>query len=196
MEQYSATCRFILAANYSNRIIEPIQSRCAVFRFRPLLKNDIIKHLRNIAEKEGLEIDDQALEVIYDFSEGDMRKAINTLQASASISRKIDEKVVYQVMGYVSRGEVRKILELALSGKFKEMRDEVRKLLYVQGIMPTDLISATYRELFYLNLPEEDKLDLLDLLGEVDYRISEGGTPEVQLMASLARVAAKGKGSK
>jgi len=182
--------------NYSNRIIEPIQSRCAVFRFRPLLKKDVIKHLRNIAEKEGLEIDDQALEVIYDFSEGDMRKAINTLQASASISRKIDEKTVYQVMGYVSRGEVRRILELALSGKFKEMRDEVRKLLYVQGIMPTDLISAIYRELFYLNLPEEDKLDLLDLLGEVDYRITEGGTPEVQLMAFLARVAAKGKGSK
>ncbi|HDJ67137.1 MAG TPA: replication factor C small subunit [Nitrososphaeria archaeon] len=193
MEQYSATCRFILAANYSNRIIEPIQSRCAVFRFRPLLKNDVIKHLRNIAEKEGLEIDDQALEVIYDFSEGDMRKAINTLQASASVSRKIDEKIVYQVMGYVSRGEVRKILELALSGKFKEMRDEIRKLLYIQGIMPTDLISAIYRELFYLNIPEEDKLDLLDLLGEVDYRISEGGTPEVQLMAFLARVAAKGK---
>ena len=196
MEQYSATCRLILVANYSNRIIAPIQSRCAVFRFRPLLKKDVIKHLRNIAEKEGLEIDDQALEVIYDFSEGDMRKAINTLQASASISRKIDEKTVYQVMGYVSRGEVRKILELALSGKFKEMRDEVRKLLYVQGIMPSDLISAIYRELFYLNLPEEDKLDLLDLLGEVDYRITEGGTPEVQLMAFLARVAAKGKGSK
>ena len=193
MEQYSVTCRFILAANYSNRIIEPIQSRCAVFRFKPLSKLDIIKYLKKIADNEGLEIDDQALEVIYDFSEGDMRKAINILQASASISKKIDEKVVYQVMGYVSRGEVRKILELALSGKFTDARDEVRRLLYVQGIMPSDIISAVYRELFYLDLSEDDKLELLDLLGEIDYRISEGATPEVQLMAFLARLATKGR---
>ena len=193
MEQFSTTCRFILAANYSNRIIEPIQSRCAVFRFRPLVKADVIKFLKRIADNEGLKVDDQALEVIYDFSEGDMRKAINILQASASISNKIDEKVVYRVMGYVSRGEIRKILELALSGKFTEARDEVRRLLYVQGVLPSDIISANYRELFYLDLSEQDKLELLDLLGEIDYRISEGATPEVQLMAFLARIAAKGR---
>ncbi|RLF99663.1 MAG: replication factor C small subunit [Candidatus Wolframiiraptor sp.] len=193
MEQFSTTCRFILAANYSNRIIEPIQSRCAVFRFKPLTKNHVIEFLKRIADNESLEIEDQALEVIYDFSEGDMRKAINILQASASIAKKIDEKVVYQVMGYVSRGEVRKILELALSGKFTDARDEVRRILYVQGVMPSDLVSAIYRELFYLDLSEEDKLDLLDLLGEVDYRLSEEATPEVQLMAFLARLAAKAK---
>lgn len=193
MEQFSTTCRFVLAANYSNRIIEPIQSRCAVFRFKPLTKNHVMGFLKRISDNESLEIDDQALEVIYDFSEGDMRKAINVLQASASISKKIDEKVVYQVMGYVSRGEVRKILELALNGKFTDARDEMRRILYVQGVMPSDLISAIYRELFYLDLSEEDKLYLIDLLGEVDYRISEGATPEVQVMAFLARLATKGK---
>ena len=193
MEQFSVTCRFILAANYSNRIIEPIQSRCAVFRFKPLSKTHVIQYLKRIADNEGLEVDDQAYEVIYDFSEGDMRKAINILQACASISKKIEEKTVYEVMGYVSRGEVRRILELALSGKFTDARDEVRRLLYIQGIMPSDLISAIYRELFYIDLDEDDKLELLDLLGEVDYRISEGATPEVQLMAFLARLAAKRK---
>ncbi len=191
MEQFSVTCRFILAANYSNRIIEPIQSRCAVFRFKPLGKVHVIQYLKWISDNEGLEADDQAYEVIYDFSEGDMRKAINILQACASISRRIEEKTVYEVMGYVSRGEVRRILELALSGKFTDARDDVRRLLYVQGIMPSDLVSAIYRELFYIDLDEEDKLELLDLLGEVDYRISEGATPEVQLMAFLARLAAK-----
>jgi len=193
MEQFSVTCRFILAANYSNRIIEPIQSRCAVFRFKPLSKIHVIQYLKRIADNEGLEVDDQAYEVIYDFSEGDMRKAINILQACASVSKRIEEKTVYEVMGYVSRGEVRRILELALSGKFTDARDEVRRLLYVQGIMPSDLVSAIYRELFYIDLDEDDKLELLDLLGEVDYRISEGATPEVQLMAFLARLAAKRK---
>jgi replication factor C small subunit len=193
MEQFSVTCRFILAANYSNRIIEPIQSRCAVFRFKPLSKIHVIQYLKRIADNEGLEVDDQAYEVIYDFSEGDMRKAINILQACASVSKRIEEKTVYEVMGYVSRGEVRRILELALSGKFTDARDEVRRLLYVQGIMPSDLVSAIYRELFYIDLDEDDKLELLDLLGEVDYRVSEGATPEVQLMAFLARLAAKRK---
>lgn len=196
MEQYSSTCRFILAANYSNRIIEPIQSRCAVFRFKPLSKSHVIQHLKKIAEKEGLSISDEAVEVIYEFSEGDMRRAINTLQASAAMSKKIDEKVVYQVLGYVSRGEIRRILELALKGDFAGARDEVRKLLYVQGLMGRDIISAIYREIFYLDLSEEDKLELLDLLGEVDYRISEGATEEVQIMAFLARLAAKAKSKK
>jgi replication factor C small subunit len=193
MEQFSMTCRFILAANYSNRIIEPIQSRCAVFRFKPLSKVHVIQYLKRITGNERLEVDDQAYEVIYDFSEGDMRKAINILQACSSISKRIEEKTVYEVMGYVSRGEVRKILEIALSGKFTDARDEVRRLLYVQGIMPSDLVSAIYRELFYIDLDEDDKLKLLDALGEVDYRISEGATPEVQLMAFLARLAAKRK---
>jgi len=193
MEQYSVTCRFILAANYSNRIIEPIQSRCAFFRFRPLLREDVIKYLKMIGEREGLEVEEKAVEVIYDFSEGDMRKAINTLQAAASISKKIDENTVYHVLGFVSRGEVRKILEKALSGDFTGARDEVRRLLYVQGLPGSDIISAIYRELFYLNLSEEDKVRLLDLLGEIDYRIAEGATEEVQLMAFLAKLAAKGK---
>ncbi|MCF8884908.1 MAG: replication factor C small subunit [Nitrososphaerota archaeon] len=193
MEQYSTTCRFILAANYSNRIIEPIQSRCAVFRFRPLLKKDIISRIKWIAEREGLEIDDAALEAIYEFSEGDMRRAINTLQAAASISRKIDEKTVYYILGYVSRGEIRKILELALSGDFVSARDELRRLLYVQGLSGSDIVSAIYRELFYLDFSEEDKLELLDLLGEIDFRMSEGATEEVQLMAFLARLVAKSK---
>jgi replication factor C small subunit len=193
MEQYSSTCRFILAANYSNRIIEPIQSRCAVFRFRPLLKKDIIGRIKWIAEQEKLEVDDAALETIYEFSEGDMRRAINTLQAAASISPKIDEKIVYYILGYVSRGEIRKILELAMSGNFTQARDELRKLIYVQGLAGSDIVSAIYRELFYLDIGEEDKLELIDLLGEVDYRIVEGGTEEVQLMAFLARLAAKSK---
>jgi replication factor C small subunit len=193
MEQYSGTCRFILAANYSNRIIEPIQSRCAVFRFRPLLKKDIIGRIKWIAEQEKLEVDDAALETIYEFSEGDMRRAINTLQAAASISRKIDEKTVYYILGYVSRGEIRKILELAMSGNFVQARDELRKLIYVQGLAGSDIVSAIYRELFYLDLSEEDRLGLIDLLGEVDYRIAEGGTEEVQLVAFLARLAAKSR---
>jgi len=188
MEQFSATCRFILAANYSNRIIEPIQSRCAVLRFKPLNMPMVEKMLRRISEAEKIVLDDSAVQAIYEFSLGDMRKAINILQSAASLSSKVDEKTVYKVMGLVSRGEVRRMLELALDGKFKEARDLLRELIYVKGHQAQDIISTMAREIPSLNVSEDDKIKLVDVLGETDYRISQGGTPEVQLQAFLAKL--------
>ncbi|HEX69475.1 MAG TPA: replication factor C small subunit, partial [Candidatus Bathyarchaeota archaeon] len=76
MERYTETCRFILIANYSGRIIEPIQSRCAPFRFTYLPPEKIAERLRFIAEKENVELQDTGLKAILDISGGDMRKAI------------------------------------------------------------------------------------------------------------------------
>ncbi|MEM1937471.1 MAG: replication factor C small subunit [Candidatus Caldarchaeum sp.] len=188
MEQFSTTCRFILAANYSNRIIEPIQSRCAVLRFRPLSLESVSKMLKKIAEAENFQLDEEAVKAIFDFSLGDMRKAINILQSASALSKKVDEKTVYQVMGLVSRGEVRRMLELALDGKFLEAREVLRNLIYVQGHQPQDLVSSLSREIPMLQVSEADKVRLVEFLGETDYRISEGGTPEVQLLAFLARL--------
>ncbi|MDW7977846.1 MAG: replication factor C small subunit [Candidatus Caldarchaeum sp.] len=188
MEQFSATCRFILAANYSNRIIEPIQSRCAVLRFKPLTLDSVGRMLRKIAEAERFSLDEEAVKAVYDFSVGDMRKAINILQSAAALSSKVDEKTVYQVMGLVSRGEVRRMLELALDGKFAEARELLRNLIYLDGHQPQDIVSSMSREITALNVSDEDKMKLIDFLGETDYRIAEGGTPEVQLLAFLAKL--------
>jgi len=189
MEQFSATCRFILAANYSNRIIEPIQSRCAVLRFKPLSPDSVRKMLERIAKAEGLELEEEAVKAIYDFAMGDMRKAINILQSAASFSKKIDEKTVYDVMGVVSKGEIRRMIELALNGKFTEARKLLRDLIYLQGHQPQEITASLAREIPSLNISEEDKLRLIEYLGEVDYRLAEGGTPEVQLQAFLAKLA-------
>jgi replication factor C small subunit len=188
MELYSSTCRFILAANYSNRIIEPIQSRCAIFRFKPLQKDKVVDYLRKIAEMEKIEVTDKALEEIYEFSEGDLRKCINALQAASTYSEKIDEKIVYKVFGQVNRGNVRKMIELALANKFEDSLKVLREILYIDGTSSNDLINALFKEIMKLNLPDEKKLKLIDFLGEVDYRISEGATPEIQLMAFLTKL--------
>ncbi|MEM4642101.1 MAG: replication factor C small subunit [Candidatus Caldarchaeum sp.] len=189
MEQFSTTCRFILAANYSNRIIEPIQSRCAVLRFKPLSKDMVGTMLKKIAASENIKLDGSAVDAIYEFSMGDMRKAINILQSAASLSNTIDSKTIYNVMGVVSRGEIMRMLQLVLDGKFIEARNLLRELLYVQGYQPTDIVSSIAREIPLLPVSEQDKLRLMDLIGETDYRISEGGTPEVQLQAFLAKLA-------
>jgi replication factor C small subunit len=77
MENYTANCRFIMSCNYSSKIIDPIQSRCAVFRFRLLERKDIEKIVRHIAEKEKLEIDENAVNSLFELSEGDCRRVIN-----------------------------------------------------------------------------------------------------------------------
>ncbi|MEM3032088.1 MAG: replication factor C small subunit [Nitrososphaerota archaeon] len=192
MEQFSNTCRFILAANYSNRIIEPIQSRCAVLRFKPLSLQMVRKAIARIAQLEGLELSDKAVEAIYEFSMGDMRKAINILQSAASLSKRVDAKEVYNVMGSVERGVVRRMIEMSASGDFKGARDLLRELIYLSGVSPMDIVSSIAREIYGLPLSDGEKVELIDALGEIDYRIAVGGTPEVQLLAFLAKLASRG----
>lgn len=85
IEKYTHICRFIMSANYSSKIIEPIQSRCTVFRFTPIKADDIKKYIRKIASKEKLEITQDGLETLIFISRGDLRRAINTLQVGASV---------------------------------------------------------------------------------------------------------------
>lgn len=186
MEQYSATCRFILAANYSNRIIEPIQSRCAIFRFKPISPEHMIKAIKRVSDLEGLKITEKALTALFEVSEGDLRRAINLLQTAASYNNNINDDLIFKVAGIVAGIDVRKILELSLAGKFEEARRLLREKLYVDGVSERDLISQMYRESFYLPIKEEEKLNLISLIGEVDYRISQGATPEVQFMMLLS----------
>lgn len=196
MEQFSGTCRFILIANYSNRIIEPIQSRCTVFRFRPIEARHVAEAIRRIASEEGLKLDENAVAAIVEISEGDLRKAINLLQASSTLSTEIDESIVYKVAGLAKAGEMRRLMELALAGKLTEVRDALRSVLYVDGVSERELISQIYREIFYLSISEEDKLRAVSLLGEIDYRLSQGATPEVQLMTFFAHLAALSSSSR
>ncbi len=191
MEQFSNTCRFILAANYSNRIIEPIQSRCVVLRFKPLTKDAVGRALTRIAENENLKISESGVDALYEFSLGDMRKAINMLQSAATISRSVDEKTVYTVMGHIERGLVRRMIDMSVSGDFKGARDLLRELIYLNGVSPSDIISSISREIYGLQISDLDKIELVDALGETDFRIASGGTPEVQLLAFLAKLASK-----
>ena len=186
MEQYSTTCRFILAANYSNRIIEPIQSRCAIFRFKPISPEHMVQAINRVAGREGLKITQKGLTALFEVSEGDLRRAINLLQTAASYSTSIDEDLIYRVAGIAAGTEARKILELSLAGKFEEARKLLREKLYIDGISERDLLSQMYRESFYLPIKEEDKLKLISLIGEVDYRLSQGATPEVHFMMLLS----------
>ena len=194
MELFTVSTRFILIANYPSKIIDPIQSRCAFFRFTPLRKEDVIARLKYIADNEGVEYDEEALEAIYEISEGDMRKAINILQSSAYLG-KVTVDTVYRVVGMARPKEVREMIQAALRGDFTLAREMLRKLMIEYGLSGTDVVKQIHREIFgqEVKLPEEVRVLVADYLGEIHFRLVEGSDDDIQLSAFLAWLAQVGK---
>jgi replication factor C small subunit len=186
MERYSVNCRFILSCNYSSKIIEPIQSRCAVFRFRPLKAEEVKKYLRMIADKEGLKITDEALDALVHVGEGDMRKAVNSLQVVAAAEREVTLEVVYQTTGNARPEEVVNMLETALKGNFVEARAILDEIMLNYGLSGEDIIRQIHKSFFDLSIPDVEKVRLIDKTGEVEFRLVEGSNERIQLEALLA----------
>jgi replication factor C small subunit len=188
MERYTETCRFILCANYSGKIIEPIQSRCAPFRFTYLPREEHDKYLRRIAENEGVALLDEGLDAIYEVCGGDLRRAINTLQAAASLGKPIDAKIIYSIAGRANPADVRRMIETAMKGNFIEARKQLREMIQKYGVAGSDIIRQIHAEIFKLDIPEPWKIKLAEIVGEIDYRLVEGADEEIQLSALLARL--------
>ncbi|MDI6702824.1 replication factor C small subunit [Methanothermobacter wolfeii] len=191
MEMYTKTSSFILSCNYSSKIIDPIQSRCAIFRFLPLKGHQIIKRLEYIAREEGLEYEPQALDTIVYFAEGDLRKSINLLQSAASLGEKITEESIYEVVSRARPKDVRKMINTVLNGKFMDARDILREIMVLQGISGEDMVTQIYQELSRMAmegaLEGEKYIKLIEAIGEYDFRIREGANPRIQLEALLAK---------
>jgi replication factor C small subunit len=192
MERYTETCRFILCANYSGKIIEPIQSRCAPFRFTFLPRDEQDKYLRYIAENEGVKLLKDGLDAIFEVCGGDLRRAINTLQAAASLNKPVDAKIVYSIAGRANPADVQRMLETAMKGDFLEARKQLRDMIQKYGVAGSDIVRQIHTEIFRAEIPEEWKIKLADVIGEIDYRLVEGADEEVQLSALLARLVEAG----
>lgn len=192
MERYTETCRFIMCANYSGKIIEPIQSRCAPFRFTFLPPEEHDKYIRHIAKAEGVQLLPDGLEAIFEVCGGDLRRAINTLQASASMNKPVDAKLVYSVTGKASPADVQKMLNTAIEGDFLGARKQLRDMIQKYGVAGIDIIRQIHKEIFKTGIPEPLKIKLAGITGEIDYRLVEGSDEEVQLSALLARLVEEG----
>jgi len=196
MEIGSRTSRFILICNQSSKIIEPIQSRCAIFRFSRVDKQAMKQHLLCVAEKEGSTLIPEAADRIVDFAEGDLRHAINSLQtASAYKEGSIDEKTISLVIGEASPSQVQKMIRKALYGDFMDARKTLYDIMGNFGFSGTEIIRQVQREIFKMSdLTTEQKSDLSGVIGEYDYRLTQGANSDIQLSALLAQFAKFGKG--
>ncbi|MBI4150350.1 replication factor C small subunit [Candidatus Woesearchaeota archaeon] len=192
MENYTQTTRFILSANYSSKIIDPIQSRCAIFRFKPLSKEDIIGIIDHIAKEEGLKIDQKIKEVLFEVSEGDVRRVENILQSCAAMGKEINEELVFSLASVAKPKEIKKALELALKNKFAEARNELLNIMLRYGLSGLDVIKQIQKEILELDLDGRKKMELVAACGEAEFRMTEGSDEYIQLEALLAKVALEG----
>jgi len=188
MEMYTSTCRFILSCNYSSKIIDPIQSRCAVFRFGPLPDEAIETKVKMITQNEGLAITDDGMKALLYVVEGDMRKSENLLQAASAFDE-ITADIIYQVSARATPEDIRKMMENALTGEFLAARKQLSDLLLKHGLSGEDILRQMHREIFNLDIPDQKKIKLIDRLGEHDFRLVEGSNEKIQLESFLASFA-------
>ncbi len=187
MELYVSATRFILGANYSSKIIAPIQSRCSVFRFRPLSEVEIEEMILRIAKEEGLKVDKEAMDALKYVSEGDMRRAINALQGAALSGKHVTAEIVHRLSSRAKPVEIRQMIDLAIGGSFLEARKKLDSLMISYGMSGEDVMMQVYREIPLLNIPEKNKVFLIDRLGEYNFRLVEGASERIQLEAMLAQ---------
>lgn len=188
MEKYTKNCRMILICNYSNKIIPPIQSRCVVFRFSSLSITDIKKRVNYVAKQEKITLTPGGLNALVDVSRGDCRRAINYLQSCGTISKNIDSDIVFRVAGEVPPEKIKDILKAALERQLQLSIKLLNDLINDYGLSGQNIIKNIYREIHDLNVSEDLKIELTKLLAEFEYRLSQGGTEEIQLQALLAKI--------
>lgn len=194
MENFTSTCRFLLSCNYSSKILDPIQSRCVVFRFKLLEKKDIKGIVERIAQGEGLNVTPEGFSALYEVSEGDCRRVINFLQATSSISPNITPDLINTIVSQAKPSDIKIVLDYALAGDFQSARDKLLDIMLKESISGQDVIKAIQKEIWGLAIENDIKVKLAEKIGEVEFRLVEGSDEFIQLESLLASFILAGQG--
>ena len=185
IEDSARTTRFVIICNYLSQIIEPIQSRCVVFRFTRLPKEDVIGHLKMICEQQKVKYEEKALAQIYGATGGDLRHSINIMQAAASTGS-VSVASVTAAIGLSGRTRVGEVLRLAMSGRFNDSRAKLLELTQVYGMSEGDFMKYANEEAYEMRIEKPE--EFAAIMAEYDYRLTAGAHPEIQLSALLAQL--------
>lgn len=190
MEIYSKTTRFALACNASNKIIEPIQSRCAVLRYSKLLDNQVLERLLAVCEKETVSYTDEGIEAIIFTAQGDMRQALNNLQSTFQGFGMVNGDNVFKVCDEPHPLLVKEMLQHCVNADV-DAAYKIMAHLWKLGYSPEDIISIVFRVCKTHSMPEYIKLEFIKEIGYTHMRIVEGVQSLLQLSGLLARLCRK-----
>jgi len=188
MENYTQTCRMILICNFSNKIILPIQSRCVVFRYALLSEEEIKKRVQDIAKKEDVNLGTEGLNALIYVSNGDLRRAVNYLQACSTISGEITQNSVYKITGKINPNEIRKLIMESTNGNFMRAKELLESFIFDFGLSARNLVSQIHSEIYLMDeIDEFTKIKIIRILSLIDYRLSQGSSEKIQLNSLIAR---------
>ncbi len=187
MERYSVACKFILSCNYQSKIIEPIQSRMSIYKFGRVSNDNMKKRLLEICKKENIDIDDIALEAICYVSEGDMRKAVNSLETAYLMGNIITVDSVYKSTGLAHPEVIIEFIKSALKGE-KIAFDMLDMIMYELGLAGIDILKQMFKEAMNMNIGDKNRVDLVDIIGECDFRIAEGANEGIQMKWLISKM--------
>ncbi|KAJ9101871.1 Subunit of heteropentameric Replication factor C (RF-C) [Naganishia friedmannii] len=185
IEQYTKNVRFCILCNYVNKITPAIQSRCTKFRFSPLPEKEVEKKVDQVVEREKVNITPDGKQALLKLSKGDMRRALNVLQACHAAYDTVDETAVYNCTGNPHPRDVEAVVQSMMRDEFGTSYEFITQLKMDRGLALQDLITGTYEVLETVELPIQARVYLLDQLGLCEHRLSVGSSEKIQLTALL-----------
>lgn len=190
IEIYSKTTRFAFACNLFDKIIEPIQSRCAVVRFNRLNDDQLRSKMLSICKQMSVNYDDKGINAIIYTAQGDMRQAINNLQSTFDGFESITEENVFKVCDEPPPIIIQNIIEFCLKSKLDEA-EKCLKHLYKLGYCTEDIVSSMFRVVKTFKMPEYVKLEYLKQIGIAQIRIVQGVNSMLQLTGLISHFVKK-----
>ncbi|KAF6761602.1 P-loop containing nucleoside triphosphate hydrolase protein [Ephemerocybe angulata] len=186
IEQYTKNVRFCIICNYVNKIAPAIQSRMTRFRFSPLPIPEVEKRVDTVIEAENVKVTESGKQALLKLSRGDMRRALNVLQACHAAYDLIGENEVYNCTGNPHPSDIEAIVNSMLSDEFTTSYQMILKMKTERGLALQDLITGAYDYVNTIELKPHARIYLLDLLATTEHRLSTGGNEKIQLTALLS----------
>ncbi|KAH9601458.1 ATPase [Trypanosoma melophagium] len=185
IEKYTKNVRFCILCNHINKIIPALQSRCTRFRFAPVKKAAMLPRLRFVVQEEGIPFTNEGLTAAFRLSNGDLRRCLNTMQASAMSTGEVTEESVYRVTGNPTPADVRGIVEDMLAHDFSQSWEKVQQTVSEKGVSTTDLVREIHHIVMAMDLPQECKCFLLIKLADVEYYAAGGAKDSTSIAGIL-----------
>ncbi|OIV97942.1 hypothetical protein TanjilG_12699 [Lupinus angustifolius] len=186
IEKYTKSTRFALICNHVNKIIPALQSRCTRFRFAPLDAVHVTERLKHVIKAEGLDVDDSGLTALVQLSNGDMRKALNILQSTHMASQQITEEAVYLCTGNPLPKDIEQISFWLLNEKFADSFKRINEIKTRKGLALVDIVREVTMFVFKIKMPPAIRMQLINDLADIEYRLSFGCNDRLQLGSAIA----------
>jgi len=187
MEVYSSTTRFAFACNQSDKIIEPLQSRCALVKFGKLTDKEVLQRLLYVCKSENITIVDDGLQAILFTAQGDMRQALNNLQCTVAAYGEVTRDSVYRVCDEPHPDKLKEMFQHCVMGDTQKAFD-IMEGLYLLGYSVDDLMSTLFKIVKVVDVPEVLRLEYIKEIGKCHAVVAQGLTTKVQLAGLVARL--------